>query len=146
MHLTTITSLLLSLSLASATPVAITEQATASEETSPNLLAKRPCYEGGKTWGDNASDAIVKVSVWCNGGGGNGNYGPHAERRGCFNARYGNNRYNFKILNDGNQSHNLSPAVCEELLWEHIYNCRHGGWGKPVAQWESTSDVNEGRC
>jgi hypothetical protein len=127
MQLSQILSMFAVVSLAIGTPL---DGDKGLEGVEARDLVKRECYSGGKTWGDNRNHAIDRAGRWCSGSGGSGTYRAGQTKYGCYNALFGDNKYEFWIQRTGTTSASLSSPQCNEYMQEQIRNCDRGGQGE----------------
>jgi hypothetical protein len=127
MQLTNLLTILTAVSAVVASPAA---EGQGLEDVQESNLFKRSCYSGGKTWGDNRANAIDRAGRWCSGDGGSGSYRAGQTKYGCYNALYGDNKFEFWIQRTGTRTATLSSSQCNALMQEQIRNCERGGSGE----------------
>lgn len=94
------------------------------------------CYtsssSGKKTWGDNKPAALTRVGEWCRGDqttDGSGRFNIGQTKRGCFNAPFGKNKFEFSLRNGFGISQSLSVSRCNEIVRPAVNRCERGGTG-----------------
>lgn len=103
---------------------------------------------GKKTWGDNKSAGLTRAGEWCRGDqstDGSGRFNVGQTKRGCFNAPFGTNKFQFSLRNGFGISQTLSVSRCNEIVRAAVNRCDRGGTGLGDS-WTVDASIVAGRC